>query len=71
VVRVAVFKHLIPDDGAPHAETSECGCGPSVVVEQQITYVHRVCGTSADGRAGRGRPFAEGRPPLSSPHKAA
>lgn len=21
--------HLIPDDGAPHAPTSECGCGPT------------------------------------------
>lgn len=21
--------HEIPDDGAPHAPTSECGCGPA------------------------------------------
>lgn len=23
--------HLIPDDGAPHAPTTECGCGPVLV----------------------------------------
>lgn len=23
--------HLIPDDGAPHAPTTECGCGPQLV----------------------------------------
>lgn len=22
--------HVLPDDGAPHSDTSECGCGPSV-----------------------------------------
>ncbi len=26
--------HHWPDDGAPHAETADCGCGPSL---QQVT----------------------------------
>ena len=32
--------HLIPDDGCPHAPTSECGCGP------QLTDLRRADGTA-------------------------
>lgn len=33
--------HLIPDDGAPHAPTSECGCGPDRVLRGgRYVYVH-------------------------------
>lgn len=53
--------HLIPDDGAPHAETSECGCGPAVQVYGQITYVHRVCGGDEHGDAGRRRDARPGQ----------
>lgn len=30
--------HDIPDDGAPHAPSSECGCGPAV----RLAGPHRV-----------------------------
>jgi hypothetical protein len=33
--------HDIPDDGAPHAATSECGCGPARYdVRGHIVYEH-------------------------------
>lgn len=33
--------HLIPDDGIPHAKTSECGCGPQLVTYGgTTTYRH-------------------------------
>ncbi len=33
--------HDIPDDGAPHAATSECGCGPQrYVVDGHIVFEH-------------------------------
>lgn len=33
--------HEIPDDGAPHAPTSECGCGPQrVTTGGHVVYVH-------------------------------
>jgi hypothetical protein len=28
IVRSGPDLHLIPDDGWPHAPTTECGCGP-------------------------------------------
>jgi hypothetical protein len=28
--RPVQIHHVIPDDGAPHSDTSECGCGPDV-----------------------------------------
>jgi hypothetical protein len=42
-----VVLHLIPDDGAPHAPTSECGCGPDRSTTPRpdgthgTTYTHR------------------------------
>jgi hypothetical protein len=34
--------HVWPDDGAPHSETSECGCGPQrrVVSDVLVVYDH-------------------------------
>lgn len=33
--------HAIPDDGAPHAPTSECGCGPQrYIAGGHIVYEH-------------------------------
>lgn len=33
--------HLIPDDGAPHTPTGECGCGPSRELRGgRAVYVH-------------------------------
>lgn len=33
--------HEIPDDGAPHARTSECGCGPQLATRAGgPVYVH-------------------------------
>lgn len=33
--------HQIPDDGAPHAPTTECGCGPQrVTAGDHVVYVH-------------------------------
>jgi hypothetical protein len=33
--------HDIPDDGAPHAPTSECGCGPQRhLVGGHVVYEH-------------------------------
>jgi hypothetical protein len=34
--------HLISDDGLPHAPTSECGCGPQLVLhEGRYALAHR------------------------------
>jgi hypothetical protein len=33
--------HAIPDDGAPHSATSECGCGPQREMRDgHVVYVH-------------------------------
>lgn len=34
--------HVWPDDGAPHSETSECGCGPQrrEVSDTLVVYDH-------------------------------
>jgi hypothetical protein len=33
--------HDIPDDGAPHAPTSECGCGPArYLTAGGVVYEH-------------------------------
>lgn len=33
--------HEIPDDGAPHAATSECGCGPQRhSIGGHVVYAH-------------------------------
>lgn len=33
--------HEIPDDGAPHAPTTECGCGPQRVTSgPHVVFVH-------------------------------
>lgn len=33
--------HQIPDDGIPHAPTSECGCGPQrITAGGHIVYMH-------------------------------
>lgn len=31
--------HLIPDDGAPHAPTGECGCGPHL---ERVPYAGQI-----------------------------
>ncbi len=36
-----IERHQIPDDGAPHAPTSECGCSVTTVTENDVTvYIH-------------------------------
>lgn len=61
--------HLIPDDGAPHAPTTECGCDPQPQLIQtdggyRTAMVHPAvdpaslreggAGGVADGRSGPG-----------------
>lgn len=40
--------HAIPDDSAPHAPTSECGCGPQRVDARQVIYLHVAQTTQED-----------------------
>ncbi len=34
------FHHHWPDDGAPHAETSDCGCGPRLHQISDVLFVY-------------------------------
>lgn len=42
--------HDIPDDGAPHAPTTECGCGPQLATGAggHAVYVHTDQGSDAE-----------------------
>lgn len=46
--RVVRLHHVIPDDSAPHAPTSECGCGPVLHQADPGTWVYEHVDQDAD-----------------------
>lgn len=51
--RLVEVHHVWPDDGAPHSETSECGCGPQRRVVSDVLVVYDHVDQDADDSARR------------------